>query len=124
MPNAHFRVLIGDVECGVMSVGPLHDLVDGEADPDIRQRVVLRRAVSRDRHWYDWYRSSVAGKDGERTLTVAQLDRPDGRVVNVWRLDKARPVRWTGPQFDALSDEFATEEIEVRYASVRWRRRL
>lgn len=107
-----------------MSVSALHELVDGEADPALRQRVVLRRAVGTDRSWHEWYHAALADKACERTVTVAQLDRPDGRAVNVWRLIDARPVRWTGPYFDALGSDFAMEELEVRYASIRWRHRL
>jgi len=52
------------------------------------------------------------------------LDCPDGTAVNIWRLEKATPVRWTGPGFDALSDGFAVEELEVRYAAIAWRSTL
>jgi phage tail-like protein len=80
--------------------------------------------VSQDRRLYDWYRAVARGREDVRELTVVQLDCPSGTVVNIWRLEKATPVRWTGPSFDSLSDDFAVEELEIRYASIAWRSSL
>lgn len=124
LPARHFRVFLDREEIGMLSVGPLHWLVEGQADPELRQTVTLRRAVSQDRRLYDWYGTVAKGKEDVRELTIVQLDCPSGTAVNIWRLEKATPVRWTGPGFNAVSDDFAAEELEVRYASIAWRSSL
>lgn len=105
-------------------MSPLHDLIEGEADPDARQSVTLRRATTQDRRFFDWYRDAAKRKNRERSVSIIQLDDADGKAVNIWRLEHARPVRWTGPGFDALSSEIAMEELEVSYKSIAWRSRL
>ena len=106
-----------------MSVGPLHALADDE-NGEFRQSVVLRRAVSQDRRLFEWYREAAQEKARDYSLSVVQLDAPDGVAVNIWRFERARPVRWTGPHFDALANAIAMEELEVRYRSIAWRRSL
>ena len=108
----------------MLSVSALHDLIEGEADPDVRQSVTLKRAISQDRRFFEWYRDATKNKNHNRAVSIVQLDDADGAAVNIWRLEQARPVRWTGPFCDALANEIAMEELEVRYKSIAWRSSL
>tara|TARA_R110000787_G_scaffold250136_1_gene355729 strand:- start:1596 stop:1961 length:366 start_codon:yes stop_codon:yes gene_type:complete len=120
----HFRVFVGAEEVDLVSVSPLH-LPDGEnTDPEIRQTVTLRRGVGSSRLFYDWNQSRVAGKQDHRAVTIVLLDGADGRPVNIWQLVNARPVRWSGPGLDAMTDGIAMEELEIAYDNIGWRSRL
>jgi len=123
LPRAHFRVFLNREELAVLSLSPLHWVLQApeEIEGGVRQQVTLQRAASQDRTLYNWHKSVAAGKDDTRTLTVVQLDSPDGLAVNIWQLEKSTPVRWTGAGFDALSDDFGVEEVQIRYASIAWR---
>ena len=57
-------------------------------------------------------------------VTIIQLDAPAGRPVNIWQLTGARAIRWSGPDFDAMADGIAFEELEISYEKVAWRRRI
>ena len=119
LPVAHFRALIDGEEIGLLAISSPHALVDDKADQGVRQRVTLTRAATGDARLFNWYSATTQGKRGaERDLTIVQLDAPKGAVVNVWRLCRATPVRWSGPAFDALASAVALEELEVRYASI------
>jgi tail tube protein gp19 len=110
--TGYFRVLIGRRELGFAEVGPLV----WEREPELARRtIVLRRALSQSTELYDWARRSDA-----RTVTVQQLDEAAGRVVNAWRLDAARPLTWTGPMFNAASNEVAVEELELSFEDLVW----
>jgi len=123
LPKSNFRVYLNAEEVSVASVSPLH-LPDGKhTDPDLRQTVVLRRAVSGSRVFFDWNNATRAGKEDVRTVTITLLDGANGKPAGIWQLTGARSVRWTGPDFDALADEVAMEEIEITYDSVNWRSR-
>ena len=123
LPKSNFRVYLNAEEVSVASVSPLH-LPDGKhTDPELRQTVVLRRAVSASRIFFDWNSAIRAGKEDVRTVTITLLDRANGKPAGIWQLTGARAVRWTGPDFDALADEVAMEEIEITYDSVNWRSR-
>ena len=123
LPKSNFRVYLNAEEVNVASVSPLH-LPDGKhTDPDLRQTVVLRRAVGGSRVFYDWNIAVRAGKNDVRTVTIALLDRAGGKPAGIWQLTGARAVRWTGPELDALADGIAMEEIEITYDSIAWRSR-
>jgi phage tail-like protein len=120
--TSFFRVLIDDVELGFAEISRLssHDDI---AEADHRHRfepLVLRRALTRSRDLYSWRRHILDGKDDRRTVTIQQLDAPGGRIANAWRLVAARPVRWSGPEFDAMESRIAYEELELAFEDLVW----
>ena len=82
--------------------------------------VVLRRALTASSELYEWRRAIVDGKDDRRDVTIRQLSAPGGKPVNAWRLVRAWPSRWSGPDFDALTDDVAMEEIELSFDDLLW----
>lgn len=123
LPKSSFRIFIGSEEVYVASVSPLHLADTDFTDPDLRQTVILRRAVGNSRTFYDWNLACRAGKDDIRTVTIALLDSPGGKPAGIWQLTGAKAVRWTGPDMDAMAHEIAMEELELIYESIAWRSR-
>lgn len=123
LPKTSFRVFIGPEEVHAASVSPLHLADTAFTDPDLRQTVTLRRAVSESRVFYDWNLACRAGKKDIRTVTITLLDSPGGKPAGIWQLIGARAVRWTGPDLDSMAHEIAMEELEVIYESIAWRSR-
>jgi hypothetical protein len=120
----NFCVVIDRAEIGLCHVSALHWIDGVNTDPDLRQTVTLRRAVGQDRTLYDWRRILSSGKDNPRQVTVILLAGPGGKPVGIWRLVNARPIRWTGPEFDAMSDGIAWEELEIAYERIDWLTKL
>jgi len=87
------------------------------ADTD-EPRVTLCRAVTGDRRLYDWA-ASTQRRRGEVLVEVwgSRADTP----VAVWALLGARPVRWYGPDLDAMAAGVAVEELELTYDRLEWR---
>ncbi len=119
-----FGVLIGDREFGFAGVGRLTSETDLCAPSEQRLHrfatVVLRRALTHSTELYDWRRSIVNGKDDRRDVTIRQLSSPRGDVVNSWTLVRAWPCRWSGPAFDALTNDIAWEELELTFDDLVW----
>ena len=69
---------------------------------------------------FDWRRHIVDGKDDRRDVTIRQLTAPGGKVVHAWRLVRAWPCRWSGPAFDAMSNDVACEELELTFDDLVW----
>lgn len=113
-----FRVLIADRELGFSEITPLVSKTEEERHQ--LETVVLRRALTRSTELYDWRRRIVEGADDRRTVTIEQLDRPDGHVANAWRLVGAWPSRWSGPAFNALAGDVAMEELELTFEDLVW----
>ena len=121
--TSYFRVLIGDRELGFSEITPLTSQTDREQPKEHRHRfetVVLRRAVTRSSELYEWRKRIADGVDDRRTVTIQQLDRPDGDVANAWRLVGAWPSRWSGPAFNALASDVAMEELELTFEDLVW----
>jgi len=119
-----FEVLIGNRELGFAAVGRLTSETDLDAPPDRPVHrfatVVLRRALTTSTELYDWRRLIVDGKDDRRDVTIRQLSAPGGKIVNAWRLMRAWPCRWSGPGFDAMSNDIAFEELELTFDDLIW----
>ena len=121
--TSYFRVLVGDRELGFSEITPLISKTDREQPKEHRHRfetVVLRRAVTRSSELYEWRKRIADGVDDRRTVTIQQLDRPDGDVANTWRLVGAWPSRWSGPTFTALASDVAMEELELSFEDLVW----
>lgn len=120
--TSSFKVLVGDRELAIAEVTRLTSSTNAESQPPRHgfEPVVLRRALTRSTELYDWRRRIVDGTDDRRTVTIQQLERPGGPVVNSWRLIDAWPSRWSGPLFDALATEVAIEELELVFADLVW----
>lgn len=106
--TASFRVLIAGAEHGFSEVGPLSSGAEAAT-------VVLRRALTHSAELFEWHR-----RGDPRDVTIEQLGVPGGEVLNSWTLVGARPVRWTGPTFDAVGGGLASEELELAFDDLRW----
>jgi phage tail-like protein len=122
--TGNFAVVIGDRELGFAEVSRLSSgtqLNEPQKGPThLLETVVLRRALTRSTELYDWRRRIVDGKDDRRDVTIRQLSAPGGEVVNAWRLLRAWPCRWSGPAFDAMSNDIAFEEVELTFDDLVW----
>jgi phage tail-like protein len=122
--RAHFRVFIGAREVGFCEITRLH-AADAEAtataaDVPPQPSVVLRRAITQSKDLYLWRQRAAAGKAERRTVTIQQCDASGRTVLNTWVLHGCRPVRWSGPEFNALSSDILWEEIEIRCERLEW----
>ncbi len=117
---AHFLVTVGDHDISLRSVSDLHDVMEEPEDSGHRRYIILKRAVTSDRFLYHWYRDTRLGKDTTANVIIRLLNAAGGDVVNAWGVENARPIRWTGPRFDALSSELAMEELQLQYDSILW----
>jgi phage tail-like protein len=112
-----FEVVVGDRRLRCRSVVGLASSPDGDRRA---ATVTLVRAVSPDRALFDWWRAARSGEPGP-DVRVALLDTA-GRPVVVWRLAGATPLRWEGPELDALDAGPALERLHVAYEELVWER--
>ncbi len=74
--------------------------------------LVLRHGLTGIGTLWEWYHRTSEGSIQRRNGTIMLLD---ARQIPVmwWNFRNALPVRWTGPSFNASSDEVGVEELEL-----------
>jgi phage tail-like protein len=63
---------------------------------------------------WNWYHNTSRGVIQRKNGTIMLLD-PQQIPVMWWNFRNALPVRWTGPTFDATSDEVGVETVELAH---------
>lgn len=101
------------------------------------KNVVLKQGISLSWELYDWYVDISEGRfqhgnqrpsaheppnhaadnaqqDSARKISIAIIDDA-GEVTKEWRLKRAFPIKWTGPDFKATDSSVAFETIELAH---------
>ena len=74
--------------------------------------LVLRHGLTAISTLWNWYYGTTQGIIRRKNGTIMLLD-PRQIPVMWWNVRNALPVRWTGPTFNAASDEVGFETLEL-----------
>jgi len=75
------------------------------------QPILLKRGITTSSTLWDWYNGVVNGQVSRRNGTIVMSDA-GGQEICRWNFFRAYPVKWTGPNLNALSSETAVEALE------------
>jgi phage tail-like protein len=86
--------------------------------------LVLKRGMTESRDLWDWFaaypeRGEIAPKDGE--VLLHNLEGEQRKIVRSWAFTAGYPVKWTGPELNALSPGVAFEALEIVHRGIRVR---
>jgi phage tail-like protein len=90
--------------------GYVHRLPGGARYPSL----VLSHGLTAMSTLWNWYHETTQGAIQRRNGTVMLLDTRQVPVM-WWNFRNAVPVRWTGPAFNAGSDEVGVESLELAH---------
>jgi phage tail-like protein len=76
--------------------------------------LTLRHGLTAISTLWNWHQEAVQGAVRRKNGTIMLLDRRQIPVM-WWNFRNALPVRWSGPTFDARSDEVGFESIELAH---------
>ena len=76
--------------------------------------VTLKRGIIGSLRLYSWFDAVRKGDTGLRTVTITLLDEQRAPVL-VWKLIRARPVKYIGPALNARGTDVAMEELVLAY---------
>ncbi len=77
--------------------------------------VTLKRGIIGSLALFEWIRAVRDGDQQTRTVTIQLVGEDRSGAVLVWRLLRARPVRFAGGPLDARGGEVAMEELTLAY---------
>jgi phage tail-like protein len=82
--------------------------------------VVLKRGVTHESALLDWF-ADTQKKGFPRSFQELTIDLmgPGGVTVRSWAFTDAYPVKWTGPNMNASSNQIATESLEMIHKGFR-----
>ena len=80
-------------------------------------KLTLRRGMTRSHEFMKWMLDVASGKIVRRNITLVMYDTKL-QVVARWNFRLAYPVKWSGPQFKATSNESAVESLELAHEGV------
>jgi phage tail-like protein len=79
--------------------------------------LTLKRGMTRSHEFQKWMLDVASGKVTRRNVTLIMYDTARA-VVARWNFRMAYPVKWSGPQFKATSNESAVESLELAHEGV------
>jgi phage tail-like protein len=123
-----FKVSLGDIEIGRFTectglsvewdVQTYAEGGENRFEHKLRGRVkypnlVLKRGITHEDALLKWFFQSREHKE-RRSITLT-LVGPDGKPVRTFSFASAIPVKWTGPNFNAGSNNIAMETLELAH---------
>ncbi len=84
-----------------------------------RGTITLKRGMVTNTELLGWYLAVMAGEiaKSRRQVSIIMLDSL-GETIMRWDFIGAYPVKWSGPELDAGSNQVAIETLELAYESL------
>ena len=79
--------------------------------------ITLTRGITADRKLWDWREKVMKGNVERHDISLTLLDDFGNRKIT-WNLFDAWPRQWTGPSFNATTDEIAVEQLVLAYERI------
>jgi phage tail-like protein len=79
--------------------------------------ITLQRGITSDTELWDWRQRAAEGNVDRRNGSIVLLDNAGNEQMR-WNFVEAWPSKWTGPSFNATSNEVAIESLELAHEGV------
>jgi phage tail-like protein len=81
--------------------------------------LVLKRGVTYEDALLQWlWKTQQRVEPVQRVNVTVSLMGPNGQPVREWVFQEAFPIKWTGPNLNAGSNQIATEALEIVHAGL------
>jgi phage tail-like protein len=79
--------------------------------------ITLSRGITDDKNLWSWREDVLKGKVERHAISIMLMD-DIGAPKITWHLFECWPRQWTGPSFNATSDEVAIEQLILAYERI------
>jgi phage tail-like protein len=77
--------------------------------------IVMKRGMTDDHTLWDWKKQTIDGKTNRQNGSIVLVDSTgDGEAIR-WNFINGWPIKWTGPTFNATSNDVAIETLEIAH---------
>jgi phage tail-like protein len=95
--------------------GGINGFVHKRAGPaKYASNLVLKRGMTDSKVLWNWYWNVVHGIVARKNVSILLLDEAGEEKVR-WNFEQAYPVKWTGPDLRATTNEVAIESLELAH---------
>jgi len=77
--------------------------------------LVLKRATTLDREFFDWCAAAMKGAVQRRLVTVSLVAMDTHATIFSWTFADAYPVKWSGPSLRSGENGVALETLELAH---------
>lgn len=79
--------------------------------------IVLKAGITDDHSLWDWRKKVIDGKAERKNGSIILMDE-SGEEKLRWNFVEGWPTKWSGPSFNATSNEVAVETLEIVHEGV------
>jgi phage tail-like protein len=79
--------------------------------------ISLRRGITDDGELWEWRQKAATGNVERRNGSIVLLDG-NGEEKWRWNFREGWPTKWTGPSFNATSNEVAIESLDIAHEGI------
>lgn len=76
--------------------------------------ITLRWGTSDDTQLWDWRQKAIDGSVERKNGSIVMIDDTGSEQAR-WNFREAWPISWTGPSFNATSNDVAIEALEIAH---------
>jgi phage tail-like protein len=117
LPVAGFSECTGlqvEIDVKEYNEGGLNSFVRKFPGRNKQGNLMLKRGIV-DRELWNWYYDLTQGRVRFRDGTITVNDPSGQEAVMVWRITRAFPLKWTGPELNASQNNVAVETLELAF---------
>ncbi len=94
--------------------GGVNDRVHKFPDRASYSNITLKRGVGLSEDLWLWHQAFVSGEGAAKNGLIV-LSNDLGIPIKVWTFFNGIPVKWTGPELNALNSAIAVESLEIAH---------
>ena len=76
--------------------------------------ITLKNGITHSTDLFDWFLQVLRGENARKNVSI-KLMTEDLQEIRSWEFSRAFPVKWTGPNLQASSNDTAIESIEFAH---------
>lgn len=74
--------------------------------------ITLKRGITDSKTLWEWRQTVISGKTTRKNVSIVLFNEAQEEKLR-WNLREAWPSKWTGPSFNATSNDVAIETLEI-----------
>lgn len=79
--------------------------------------ITLSRGLTDNSELWDWRQKAMEGEVERKSGSIVQLNETGEEMLR-WNFREGWPSRWTGPSYNATSQDVAVEQLEITHEGI------